>query len=85
MPGNQLLLLAGFFREEQGINRYTILTTEANDSMLGVHGRMPVLIGRSEIRPWIYDDSKLPEFLGRKQPELICEQDSGQIRMNFGL
>lgn len=85
LPGNQLIFLAGFYREEYGANRYTILTTAANDSMIRVHDRMPVMIGRNEIRPWIYDDAKLPEFLGRKQPELICEQDSGQIRMDFGL
>jgi len=85
LPENELILLAGFFREEQGVNRYTILTTEANDSMIRVHERMPVMIGRDEIRPWIYDPSRLSEFLERKQPELICEQDSGQMRMDFGL
>ena len=53
--------------------------------MIRVHDRMPVMIGRNEIRPWIFDDSALPEFLGRKQPELVCEQDSGQIRMDFGI
>jgi putative SOS response-associated peptidase YedK len=85
LPGNKLILLAGIFHEEQGVNRYTILTTEANESMIRVHDRMPVLIGRDEMRSWIYDSSKLTEFLERKQPELICEQDSGQIRMDFGL
>lgn len=85
LPENGLILLAGFFHEEQGVNRYTILTTEANDSMIRVHERMPVMIGKDEIRQWIYDDAGLSEFLGRKQPELICEQDSGQIRMDFGL
>jgi len=85
LPCKQLIFFAGFYREEQSVNRYTILTTEANDSMIRVHDRMPVIISRDEIRPWIYDDTKLSEFLGRKQPELICEHDSGQIRMDFGL
>ena len=53
--------------------------------MIGVHDRMPVLIGRNEIRPWIKDDAVLSEFLTRKQTELLCEQDSGQIRMNLEL
>ncbi len=78
-----LLLLAGFYREEQGIPRYTILTTEANGSMVNVHDRMPVMIGRDEIRPWIEDDSRLPEFLGREQVPLTCEQESGQISFLF--
>ena len=78
-----LLLFAGFYREEQGIPRYTILTTEANDSMIRVHDRMPVMIGRHEIRPWIEDDAKLPDFLGREQAPLTCEQESGQISFMF--
>lgn len=85
LPGNELIFFAGFFRKEQGDDRYTVLTTDANDSMIMVHDRMPVMIGRDEIRSWIFDDTALPEFLGRKQPELVCEQDSRQIRMNFGL
>ena len=49
--------------------------TDANDSMIRVHDRMPVMISRDEIGPWIFDDTNLPEFLGKKQPQLICEQD----------
>ena len=78
-----LLLLAGFYREEKGIPRYTILTTEANGSMIKVHDRMPVMIGRDEIRPWIEDDARLTDFLGREQAPLTCEQESGQISFMF--
>jgi hypothetical protein len=53
--------------------------------MRPVRDRMPVMIGREEIRPWIYDDSGLEEFMGRIQPELVCEQDSGQIRMDLSI
>ena len=84
-PQDKILLLAGIYREEEGKPHYTILTTQANESMSPVHDRMPVMISRDEIRPWIFNDAKLPEFLGRKQPELVCEQDTGQIRMDFGL
>jgi len=44
---------------------------------------MPVMISRSEIRPWIEDDARLPDFLGRGQSPLLCEQDSGQISFMF--
>ena len=83
LPG-ELVLLAGFYREEQGVPRYTILTTEANESMKPVHDRMPVMIGRNEIRPWISENDRLSEFLERPQVKLVREQDSGQIRMDFG-
>ena len=84
-PDNELLLLAGIYHEEQGKPRYTILTTQANESMQPVHDRMPVMIRHSEIRSWIEDDEKLSEFLTRPQVRLVCEQDSGQIRMDFGI
>lgn len=83
-PDGDLLFLAGFYHEEQGRPHYTILTTEANDSMARVHDRMPVMVGRDEIRPWIDDDSRLEEFLERPQALISGEQDLGQMRMDFG-
>lgn len=84
LPG-MLLLLAGFYREEQDVPRYTILTTEANETMKPVHDRMPVMIGKDEIGPWISNNERLSEFLERPQIRLVREQDSGQIRMDFGI
>jgi putative SOS response-associated peptidase YedK len=84
-PDDDLILLAGIYREEQGATKYTILTTEANDSMRPVHDRMPVMIGRNEIGAWIKDNDRLVEFLERPQIQLVSEQDSGRIRMDFGL
>ena len=49
-PDEGLILLAGFYHNEQGRNCYTILTTDANGSMIRVHDRMPVMIERNEIR-----------------------------------
>lgn len=80
-----ILLLAGFYREEQDKPRFTILTTEANDSMINIHDRMPLMISRNEISSWIDDDSRLPDFLSRRQTELVCEMDTGQMRMDFGI
>ena len=86
-PDDELLLLAGIYHEEHGAPapHYTILTTQANESMIPVHDRMPVIISRDEIHPWLNDNEKLSDFLERPQLQLVCEQDSGQIRMDFGL
>lgn len=86
-PDDELLLLAGIYHEEHGAPapHYTILTTQANESMIPVHDRMPVIISRDEIHPWLNNNEKLSDFLERPQLQLVCEQDSGQIRMDFGL
>ena len=85
LPDDELIFLAGFYREEQGSPKFTILTTEANASMRPVHDRMPLMIGKDEIGSWIRDNDRLTEFLERPQARLVREQDSGQIRMDFGL
>lgn len=84
VPGDGLVYLAGFYRPEQGADRYTILTTDANDSMKRVHDRMPVMIDRSEIGMWIRDRERLAQFLERPQMQLAARQDSGQISMDLG-
>ena len=64
-PDDELLLLAGIYHEEHGAPapHYTILTTQANESMIPVHDRMPVIISRDEIHPWLNDNEKLADFL----------------------
>ena len=84
-PNDELLLLAGIYHEEHDNHHYTILTTQANESMSPVHDRMPVMISRDEIHTWLKDNERLSEFLEKSQVKLVCEQDSGQIRMDFGL
>jgi putative SOS response-associated peptidase YedK len=82
---DSLILLAGLWQTGTDEPRYTILTTDANRSMAPVHDRMPVMIEREEIRPWLLEPGRVPEFLGRPQAELICEQDTGQIRFDLGI
>ena len=47
--------------------------------------RMPVMISRDEMIPWLNDNEKQSDFLERPQVKLVREQDSGQMRMDFGL
>lgn len=80
-----LVLLAGMYRLELGEPHYTIITTEANKCMSPVHSRMPVTVGKDEVRSWLTDDGAVSDFLTRRQEELIRTQDSGQISMDLGL
>ena len=78
-----LILLAGIWRREADGDRYTILTTEANESMRPVHERMPVMVGAEEASAWILDDKATDGFLRRPQRQLVREADEGQISMEF--
>ena len=74
-----LLLLAGIYRDEPDGRKYTILTTEANDSMRPVHSRMPVIVKPEELKTWILDDSAYSAILTAEQLPLIRESDEGQL------
>ena len=51
-------------------NRFAVLTTEANDSMIAVHSRMPVIIGKNELLQWLNDDEYAAKVLRRTGPAL---------------
>jgi putative SOS response-associated peptidase YedK len=49
LPGNELFAFAGVCNE----NGYAIVTTDANESMQGVHDRMPAILTRDEEQQWL--------------------------------
>ena len=44
---------AGIWRERQGEATYVILTMEANSVMRPIHDRMPVILERDKLAPWL--------------------------------
>ena len=70
LPDTPVLYLAGLFRPYEEEQRFVILTTNANDDMHEIHDRMPVIIGQSEIRPWLNDNAQAAKMLNRQGPHL---------------
>lgn len=66
----RVLFMAGIYNRYQDGERFAILTTQANDSMKPVHDRMPLILEKSEIMPWIFEDKRTEEFL-HKEPCLL--------------
>lgn len=75
------LYMAGFYRMFEDGNHFIILTTEANASMRPVHERMPLILGKTQIREWIYDVSKTREFLKQESPQLKRYQEYEQLSL----
>ncbi|ARQ45874.1 SOS response-associated peptidase [Oxalobacter formigenes] len=63
-PSENILWLAGIYSRFGNENRFTILTTSANDSMAPYHHRMPVLLEKEEIETWINGED-IRSFLDR--------------------
>ena len=66
-----LLCLAGLYRVDHDGLRFVILTTEANESVLPVHERMPLVIEREQIPEWISDDDRTQAILRQKMPSMV--------------
>lgn len=62
-PDNKVLYLAGFYDKFNGTDRFVILTTSANESMIQTHDRMPLVLEDYQLEDWIYNDKKTRELL----------------------
>ena len=71
LPDTPILYLAGFYEFRDGEERYIIMTGGANSSVIEVHDRMPVIIARNEILPWLSDKEFSRRLLAREGPQLV--------------
>ena len=81
----ELLWLAGIYRLENGLKRFTVLTREAAGPMISVHPRMPVTLSGFEINTWISDAGFMDDLFRREPRYLSKVQDGGQISMDLGI
>jgi len=61
------MYLGAIFNTE---GRYTILTTEANSSVRGIHHRMPVIVPKGKLLEWLKDVEAAREILRGQMPVL---------------
>lgn len=71
LPGESALYMAGLYNEYQGENRFVILTTAANASMVDIHSRMPVVLDRDRMERWMNSEQAAVELLFEVSLELV--------------
>lgn len=76
-----ILYMAGFYQMQEEGPHFVILTTAANDSVRPVHERMPLILEKEEMLPWIREDSKVSSFLSRSSPLLERRQEYEQMSL----
>ena len=81
----ELLWLAGIYRIENGLKRFTVLTREAAGPMISIHPRMPVTLSGFEVNTWISDAGFMDDLFRREPRYLSKVQDGGQISMDLGI
>ncbi|WP_270578106.1 SOS response-associated peptidase [Anaerostipes caccae] len=68
-----VIFMAGFYRpDEDGGDRFVILTTQANQSVREIHERMPIIVEERDIEDWFGDETF--EHLLYKKPENLSHE-----------
>lgn len=75
------IYLAGFYELSDNKDSFVILTTSANESMIRVHDRMPLMIDQSAVKDWLYDTDSAREMLSMEMPLLESHQDYEQLSL----
>ena len=80
LPGEDALYMAGLFTIKNGVPYYCILTTAANESMREIHHRMPLVLKREQVGPWLEQPKATREFLTMIPPQLERTSADAQLR-----
>lgn len=71
LPESGSLYMAGLYNVYDGERRFVILTAPANQSMIDVHNRMPVVLTLDEIDKWMGSYQSAIDLLQAERPMLI--------------
>lgn len=75
-----VLYLAGFCDWFDNERRFVILTTAANESMAGIHDRMPLILEQGQLEDW-FDNKKMQDILRQKPVMLKREAEYEQLSL----
>jgi putative SOS response-associated peptidase YedK len=78
---DELLFLAGIYRNYGAPPRFVIITQPADEVMMPVHDRMPVRIPEVLIDDWLYDDAHTHEILETATVPLVRNQATTQLSL----
>ena len=83
LPEKPILYLAGIYRPYGPDNRFGILTREANASMSPVHDRMPLILSKEEVEPWVIDAAEADRLLTKQLPMLKADRPYEQMTFEW--
>ena len=83
VPDKPILYLAGIWRPYGPEQRFVILTREANASMAPVHDRMPLILTREEVAPWVSERAEAERLLVKELPMLKAERPYEQLMFEW--
>ena len=81
-PDAPVMYLAGLYRPFGPEKRFVILTRPADEVMLPVHDRMPLILEEKDVEPWIFDRDSAENLMKSGQAKrLLAERPYEQISL----
>ncbi len=83
LQDDSVIFIAGIYNIFDNEDRFTILTTAANDSVSDVHERMPVIINEASLNDWIYNSDSTASFISAQMPVLKLFREYEQMTLDL--
>lgn len=71
MPDSEMLYMAGLYNRFEDDDRFVILTAQANESVSGIHPRMPVIIHKNRIHDWLLVPESVDSILKGEETVIL--------------
>lgn len=75
IENRSILYMAGLYNsykiDGNITNRFVILTTQANESMVKIHDRMPLVLMDTQVKEWLFDRTSAQHILRMTPPNLV--------------
>lgn len=78
---DQPLYFAGIYDVVNSMNCFVILTTAPNSSVESIHDRMPLILRRDQVRPWLTDATAALELLAGCPP--LLQKECCELQLSF--
>ena len=72
--GSTMTWLCGLYRIEEGLPVFVVLTREPGEEIRFIHDRMPLILPKELINPWIHPDTRPEELLGEALTDMVYEK-----------
>jgi len=86
MKGGGLFAFAGLWAVRKDVTSFTIMTTEPNALMAGIHNRMPVILGVDDYDRWLDLDADTTDVVKPCPSEWLeaypVDKRAGNVRNN---
>ena len=72
--GSTMTWLCGLYRIQEGLPVFVVLTREPGEEIRFIHDRMPLILPKELINPWIHPDTRPEELIGEALTDMVYEK-----------